>query len=96
MISNQRPSYAPIASKEDLRLNSLLFNFPTEPVTFWFSKEDRDDVPLTPLTLQLFPSNIETIFPGIGNADTIYTSFTRKLDGFTPLAIDFEIGRAHV
>lgn len=89
MISNQRPSYAPIASKEDLRLNSLLFNFPTEPVTFWFSKEDRDDVPLTPLTLQLFPSNIETIFPGIGNADTIYTSFTRKLDGFTPLAIDF-------
>lgn len=63
MISNQRPSYAQTASKEDLRLNSLLFNFPTEPVTFWFSKENRDNAPLTPLTLQLFPSNIETIFP---------------------------------
>ena len=72
MISNQRPSYAPIASEKDLRLNSLLFNFPTEPVTFWFSKEDRDDVPLTPLTLQLFPSNIGGDIPENMGRDNLW------------------------
>ena len=85
----QSSNYIQSSPQEDLRLNSLLFSFPSEPVTFWFSREDRDGVSLTPLTHTLFPSNIDTIFPGLQNDAKIYTSFTRKLDGFTALPIDF-------
>lgn len=89
MIYNQRPNYTPMQSVEDLRLNTLLFDFPTEPVTFWFSREDLEGVSLMPLSHQLFPVGILKIFPDLGNADTIYTSFQRKIEGFTPLGIDF-------
>lgn len=85
----QSPNYTQSSPQEDLRLNSLLFSFPSEPVTFWFSREDRDGVALTPLTHTLFPSNIDTIFPGLQNDAKIYTSFTRQLNGFTALPIDF-------
>jgi hypothetical protein len=74
---------------ESLFINTLAFEFPTEPKTFYFSKEDKEGVSLTKLSHQLFPCNIEEIFPDISNSDTIYTSFDRKLDGFQPLSIDF-------
>lgn len=82
-------NYTQTSVKEDLRLNSLLFSFPSEPVTFWFSRTDRKDIPLMPLSHQLFPVNIEEIFPGIGNDECIFTSFQRKVEGFTPLQIEF-------
>lgn len=75
--------------EESLILNTIAFGFPKKPVTFYFSQTDRDDVSLTKLSHQLFPVNIKEIFPDITNGDTIYTSFTRELDGFTPLEIDF-------
>ena len=75
--------------EENLFLNTLAFEFPKEPVTFYFSLEDRTDCPLTKLNHTLFPQNIKDIFPNITNGDTFYTSFTRKLDGFLPLEINF-------
>jgi hypothetical protein len=74
---------------ESLFTNTLAFEFPKEPKIFYFSKEDRTGVPLTKLSHQLFPCNIKKIFPDISNADIIYTSFCKKLDGFKPLSIDF-------
>jgi hypothetical protein len=75
--------------EENLFLNTLAFEFPKEPVTFYFSLEDRTDCFLTKLNHALFPQNIRNIFPNINNGDTLYTSFTRKLDGFLPLEINF-------
>ena len=89
MIYNQRPNYTQQAPKEDLRLNSLLFTFPDEPVTFWFSRKDVEGVALMPLTHRLFPVNVEEIYPGICNDEIIFTSFTRELEGFDALEIDF-------
>ncbi len=89
MVYRQSPNYTQSSSQEDLYINSILFDFPAEPVTFWFSREDRDGVALTPLVHQTFPSNINIIFPGLRNDAKIYTSFTRKLDGFTALPVDF-------
>ncbi|MEN6355435.1 MAG: hypothetical protein ABFD02_18480, partial [Bacteroidales bacterium] len=74
---------------ESLFTNTLAFEFPKEPKIFYFSKEDRTGVSLTKLSHQLFPCNIKEIFPDISNADIIYTSFCKKLDGFKPLSINF-------
>ena len=75
--------------EESLFLNTLAFEFPKEPKIFYFSKEDRKDVSLTKLSHQLFPINIKDIFPNLTNDCFLYTSFTRKLEGFTPLSINF-------
>ena len=74
---------------ESLFTNTLAFEFPKEPKIFYFSKVDKEGVSLTKLSHQLFPCNIKEIFPEISNAETIYTSFDRKLEGFYPLSIDF-------
>ncbi len=74
---------------ESLFINTLAFEFPKEPKIFYFSNEDKEGVSLTKLSHQLFPSNIKEIFPEITNADTIYTSFDRELEGFLPLSIEF-------
>lgn len=74
---------------ESLILNTLAFDFPKNKITFYFSNTDRNDAPLTRLSYQLFPNEIQKIFPGITTTDTIYTSFDRKLEGFTSLEIDF-------
>jgi len=60
-----------------------------DPVTFYFSLTDRKNVNLTKLNHQLFPSRVKEIFPDINNRQTLYTSFTRPIDGFKPLPIDF-------
>jgi hypothetical protein len=75
--------------EENLFLNTLTFDFPQEPATFYFSMENRTDCALTKLNHALFPKNIFDIFPNITNSDTLYTSFTRQLDGFLPLEINF-------
>ena len=75
--------------EESLFLNTLAFKFPKEPKIFYFSKEDRTDVSLTKLSHQLFPNNIKDIFPDITNSDTLYTSFGRPLEDFTPFKINF-------
>ena len=75
--------------EESLFLNTLAFEFPREPQIFFFSLTDKEDVPLTKLNHQLFPANIRDIFPDISNDCFLYTSFTRKLEGFKPLSINF-------
>jgi len=75
--------------EESLFLNTLTFEFPKEPKIFYFSKEDRTDISLTKLSHQLFPVNIKGIFSELKNTDTIYTSFGRPCEGFTPLEINF-------
>ena len=74
---------------ESLFTNTLAFEFPKEPKIFYFSRKDRKGVSLTKLSHQLFPCNIKEIFPDISNADTIYTSFDRKLEGFQSLSVNF-------
>ena len=74
--------------EENLFLNTLAFDLLQEPITFYFSMEDRDFA-LTKLNHALFPKNVRTIFPNITNADTLYTSFTKQFDGFLPLEITF-------
>ncbi len=74
---------------ESLFLNTLAFEFPTEPKIFYFSLTDREDKSLTKLSHQLFPNNINDIFPEITNGDTLYTSFGRELEGLILLEINF-------
>lgn len=76
---------------ESLFINTLAFEFPKEPKSFYFSKEDKEGVSLTKLSNQLFPCNIKEIFPDISNTDTIYTSYEWDLEGFQSLAIDFTL-----
>lgn len=73
--------------QENLHLNTLLFSFPEEPVTFYFSDTDREDIPLSPLT-NLYPVEIRQLYPHIVTGTKIYTSFTRPVDGFLPLSIN--------
>ena len=74
---------------EQLFINTLAINYPQQPVVFYFSNSDYENIPLAPLNHQLFPNNITDIYPDISNSDTIYTSFTTQIDGFQPLPIDF-------
>ena len=77
---------------EKLFLNTLKFEFPTEPVTFYFSDTDKDGAHFTYLKSSiLFPVGIESIFPELKNNDTLYTSFTREVEGAQSLAIDFNL-----
>ncbi|GHV66817.1 hypothetical protein FACS1894199_11020 [Bacteroidia bacterium] len=78
--------------EENLFLNTLSFEFPKEPVTFYFSLEDRTDCRLTMLKKHnLFPQNIKDIFPNIVKSDMLFTSFDRQTDGLLPLAVDFRL-----
>jgi len=75
---------------EKLFLNTLKFEFPAEPVTFYFSDTDKADAHYTYLkSSTLFPVGIHSIFPQLKNNDTLYTSFTREVEGAKPLKIDF-------
>lgn len=76
--------------KEKLFLNTLKFDFPAEPVTFYFSDTDMEDAHFTYLkSSKLFPVGIRNIFPNLKNNDTLYTSFTKQVNGAKPLAVDF-------
>lgn len=75
---------------QKLHFNILTFDWPEQPVTFYFS--------LTPNTRTvkihrtLFPINISAVFPEIQSQklDFIYTSFDIFHNGFKTLAIDFK------
>lgn len=85
MIGNSQSN-----TSEKLFLNALPFTYPAEPVTFYFSDHDVENVPLTPLKREkLLTAEIMGLFPSLKTGQVIYTSFTRKLDGFKSLDIDF-------
>ena len=74
--------------KEKLIFNTIAFEFPKEPVTFYFCRELIPEVPLVKLGIDmLWPANIGSIFPGLAKTDTIYTSFDVFHEGMTPLAV---------
>ena len=58
-------------------------------MTYYFSREDIKEEKLTQLSLLQFPANVSSLFPDLGNAEFIYTSFTRKVKGFQPFPVDF-------
>ena len=75
---------------ERLFLNTLAFQFPAEPVVFYFSDTNNPDAHYTFLkSSTLFPVGIHELFPNLNNNDTLYTSFTKPVKGAKPLAIDF-------
>ena len=73
-----------------LLFNALTFDWPSENLTFYFSKDDS--IKCTRLHRTLFPDSIHAIFPGISRNGTefIYTTFTYPGEGFLPLEIDFK------
>ena len=75
-------------NQEALFLNTRLFEFPQNGLTMYFTDVDNKDIALSPLT-SYYPVGIEQCFPNIQRGQTIYTSFTRPIDGFRPLVIDF-------
>lgn len=75
---------------EKLLLNTLAFHFPAEPVIFYFSDTDNAEAHFTYLkSSKLFPVGISSIFPQLKKNHTLYTSFTKKVAGTQPLAVDF-------
>lgn len=73
----------------NLSFNILTFDFPSENQTFYFAKDDFAKGHKIHKTL--FPKEIDSIFPGIGNSGTdfIYITFTGETEGFTPMKINF-------
>lgn len=61
----------PSQPEEKLFLNTIPFELPQEPLTFWFSKEDIPGLHLKRLTHINRPVGIETIFPGLKNNELI-------------------------
>ena len=78
-----------MAVEEALYLNTIPFEYPKAPVTFYFSLNDRDG--LKKLNYVNFPVNIRDIYPRITNADPLYTSFDREMDGLQSLPVDFSL-----
>ena len=75
-------------TEEKLFLNTLTFDYPKEGVTMYFSDKDVSGVSLFPLT-NLYPDGIENCFSNIQTGTKIYTSFTRPLEGFASIKMDF-------
>lgn len=72
---------------QDLFFNILTFDVPSEPITFYFSKEKIGHA--QELYKNKFPKNIEELFPGITeeNADFIYTSFIYEKEKYLPFEV---------
>ncbi len=73
-----------------LFFNILTFDWPAEPVTFYFSDTDKEKC--RKLYFTLFPKEINSIYPDIVNNSTnnIYTTFTGERKDFEPLTINFQ------
>lgn len=74
----------------NLIFNILTFDWPTEPVTMYFTDQETDRS--QKLHFTLFPNDAESLFPNLvrnGN-DFLCTTFTGETEGFKPLSIDFE------
>ena len=74
---------------QNLFFNILTFDWPKEPVKFYFT--DKDPGFGTKLHSTLFPKEIRKIFPALSSDfDTyIYTTFNKESAGFKSLSIDF-------
>ena len=86
MAYSQKNNYIQTDVKERLFLNLIRFDFPSEPVTFYFSR--KKDRYLKELNHILFPVGVESIFPDVMKGDTIYTSFTEEREGMLPLDVN--------
>lgn len=77
-------------SDPSLFFNILTFDWPKEPVTFYFS--DADNGKCQTLYFTLFPNEIGALFPNLlpNSTNNLYTTFTGETDGFQPLAINFQ------
>ena len=78
-----------MTTKEDLRLNSLLFDFPTAPVTFRFSRVDREDIPVMNIKQPAFPVELLEKWPDLRADEKVYVSFTQDAEGLVPIDINF-------
>lgn len=78
-----------MTTKEDLRLNSLLFDFPTTPVTFRFSRVDREDIPVMNIKQPAFPVELLEKWPDLRADEKVYVSFTQDAEGLVPIDINF-------
>lgn len=73
---------------ERLFLNTIRFDFPSGPRTFWFSRTDIKGYHLRQLNMVNFPVGIETIFPDLKNGELLYTSFDEEHEDMLPLDMD--------
>ena len=80
---------------EKLFLNTLTFEYPKEPVKFYFSDKNDDKHKSTPLkSLVLVPKEVKQtqkfmdLFAGCGGM-ILYTSFDLPTEGFDAIDIDF-------
>lgn len=75
---------------QNLFFNILTFDWPKEPVKFYFT--DKNPGFGTKIHSSLFPKEIKKIFPELSDAyDTyIYSTFNRESEGFKSLDIDFK------
>lgn len=76
---------------DKLFFNILTFDYPNEPIEFYFSQDDNGRA--SRLHKTLYPKNINSIFPNITSntdIDFIYTTFVGEAEGFTKLPIDFK------
>lgn len=78
-------------SGEKLFLNTLAFEYPKEPIPFYFAPADIEEtMGLTRLKSRLlYPENIHELYPNLQDGDIIYTSFDEHHEGLSELLIDF-------
>ena len=74
--------------QQNLSFNILTFDWPKEPVKFYFNRAELKEYPR--LHKRVFPNNIDSIFPGLNNSDQkfIGCTYDGKMEGFTALPID--------
>ncbi len=84
-------AFANPSAQQKLVRNTLRFDFPTAPVTFYFAtKKDGIAAPLYKLKhCTLFPAHVNNYFPDLKKNDILYTSFTTEAEGLTPIPVDF-------
>ena len=75
--------------EKSLIFNIITFEFPSENQTFYFSKEYIEKS--VKIYKNLFPKEIESIFPDINNDNTdfIYTTFNEKKEDLKSIDINF-------
>lgn len=91
MPYSKSSNYTQKAPKEKLFLNTIPFAFPSEPVTCWFSEKDIKGCHLKQISLVNRPIGIDAIFPNLGNADFVYTSFNEEHEGMKSLQVDLSV-----
>lgn len=75
---------------QNLFFNILTFDWPKEPLTFYFSKEKQGRC--TKIHKTQFPKEINKLFPDVekDGIETLYTTLDFEKESFSPLEIDFK------